>query len=82
MADVSWDNGSGPRRTQLRILGDDTRGYILMGAFALSDQDEMEFWFATLDEAKGAAQKLGVPAHAWGDVTTVEQVGVRRPGER
>jgi hypothetical protein len=67
---------------QLRILGDDTRGYMLMGAFALSGEDETEFWFATLDEAKGAAEKFGVPAEAWGDVTTVDQVGVRRHAGR
>lgn len=71
-ADLTWDDERGSHHTQLRILGDDNRGYLLMGGFELADDGE--FWFGTLAEAKEAALELGVPIDAWGDVTDASQV--------
>lgn len=73
-ADLSWESDGRLRSAQLRILGDDTRGYLLMGAFELAANDELEFWFATVDEAKDVAARLGVPRESWIEVTTASQV--------
>jgi hypothetical protein len=71
-AELSWDDDDGSHHTQLRILGDDARGYLLMGAHQLAG--DREFWFPTLQEAKDEALALGVPRAAWNEVTTPRQV--------
>ncbi len=78
-AELSWIKDGESRHTQLRILGDDTRGYLLMGAFEAAG--DREYWFATLDEAIDEAAALGVPHAAWSDVTQPSDVTpeVRRP---
>ena len=73
-ADLSWERNGRLHSAQLRILGDDNRGYLLMGAFELAAADELEFWFATVAEAKDVAASLGVPRESWMDVTTASQV--------
>jgi hypothetical protein len=60
------------QRRQLRILGDDARGYLLAG---LPDRTvEDDFWFPTLAEAKKAGERLGVQSDRWADLDSVDQV--------
>lgn len=59
---------------QLRILGDDRRGYLLAGLLGIPRLEEEEFWFGTLREALDATARLGVPSDAWTDITGVDQV--------
>jgi hypothetical protein len=62
----------GAHRRQLRILGDDDRGYLIAG---LPDGIvEDDFWFPTLTEAKRAGQRLGVPIDRWAELESVAQV--------
>jgi hypothetical protein len=72
-AEHTWVADGVARHAQLRILGDDERGYLLMGAFDLLD-DEPEFWFATLDEAKAQSTRIGVPLDAWSEITSRTQI--------
>lgn len=51
----------------LRILGDDERGYLIVGDIEREAGRPLEdFWFPTLDEALTAAQRVGIPREAWG----------------
>jgi len=58
---------------QLRILGDDTRGYLLAG-IPEAELNDNEFWFSILDDALAAAERLGVSRDRWRDITDVRQV--------
>lgn len=62
--------GGQPR--QLRILGDDERGYLLAGYPEAPEADD--FWFRTLDEAFAHTDRLGVARSAWTEITAVDQV--------
>jgi len=59
---------------QLRILGDDRRGYLIAGLLGIPRVEEEEFWFGTLTEALDATARFGVPGDAWSDITAVGQV--------
>jgi hypothetical protein len=78
-AEITAEAADPPRRVQLRILGDETRGYLLIGLLALPHEADTEFWFATLDEAKEAAAAAGVAPAAWAEITDASQVA---PGPR
>jgi hypothetical protein len=68
VADVVLD-GDGPgrrRRLWLRILGDDLRGYLMVGDIDPAGGLELDdFWFPTLELALTAAERAGVPRPAW-----------------
>jgi hypothetical protein len=64
-------DGGQPR--QLRILGDDQRGYLLAGYPEAAAESE-DFWFCTLPEALGQAERLGVARSDWSEITAVDQV--------
>lgn len=56
----------GPIARWLRILGDDRRGYLLVGDVDPEVGPALEdIWFPTLDEAFAAAERVGVPRAAW-----------------
>jgi hypothetical protein len=74
-ADVYWNDRETVRCKQVRILGDDRRGYLLMGIWDFPEADSAEFWFATVTEAKDTAARFGVPVDAWKEVTSVSQLG-------
>ena len=67
-----------PERTdrthQLRIVGDDRRGYLLAGLSPLANSESAEFWFPTLSEAKRAAIPFGVDEGAWKRLESLGQV--------
>jgi hypothetical protein len=68
VAEVTLDvpAAGGPRRLWLRILGDDERGYLLVGDFGAEHGIELEdFWFPTLEQLLTAAESVGVPRDAW-----------------
>jgi hypothetical protein len=73
-ADVTLGSGADATRHQLRLLGDERRGYLLVGLAALPDGEDAEFWFATVEEAKQAAAEHGVRLEDWDDVRGVEDV--------
>jgi hypothetical protein len=59
------DGGSEATRW-LRILGDDKRGYLLVGDLEPNGAPVLEeFWFPSLEQAFGAAEAVGVPRAAW-----------------
>jgi hypothetical protein len=72
--DFTWEDEKGSHSAQVRILGDENRGYLLMGLERMPDADEQEFWFRTLDEARAAAAEYGVPADGWGDVGSADEL--------
>jgi hypothetical protein len=49
------------RELWLRILGDDDRGYLMVG-----DLDLADVWFPRLELALDEAERAGVPRSAWG----------------
>ncbi|HEY4099213.1 MAG TPA: putative quinol monooxygenase [Baekduia sp.] len=59
---------------QVRLLGDEARGYLLTGT--LPDLHNLldEIWFAELADALAAATRLGIPRDAWAAVTAVQDV--------
>jgi len=57
------------RPRELRILGDDDRGFIIAGAADLLAEDGSEFWFPTLIEALAAAEGLEVDPRTWEECT-------------
>jgi hypothetical protein len=67
--------GGTPAR-QLRILGDDRRGYLVAGLVGIPRLEEEEFWFGTLREALDATARFGVPGDAWTEITAVDQVQI------
>ena len=69
MAEVAGAEGGS---IQLRILGDESRGFLLVGGQGLADEDR-EFWFATLDDAIEAGKLLGARPEDW--------VRMSEPGE-
>jgi hypothetical protein len=71
-AAVSLPGTAASRATQLRILGDERRGYLLAGLADLPEPEE--FWFATLEEALAHAERHGVSRSAWSDITAVGEV--------
>ena len=62
--------GEGSR--QLRILGDEQRGYLLAGYRDAAGTED--FWFRTLSEALAQADRLGVARADWTEITAVDQV--------
>jgi hypothetical protein len=62
--------GEPPR--QLRILGDDRRGYLIAGLFAIAPEEEI--WSSTLDEALARAERAGVPPDAWREIADLGEV--------
>jgi hypothetical protein len=59
------------RTRQLRILGDDRRGYLVAGITGTANDGD--FWFRTLDEALSRAERLGVRRDEWTEITAVGQ---------
>ena len=50
----------------LRILGDDSRGYLLVGDLEYEEAPPIaEYWHPTLEQALDAAEAAGVPRAAW-----------------
>jgi hypothetical protein len=65
-AEVVFDPGAGRGVRWLRILGDDLRGYLLVGDLDPEGGPALtEFWHPTLDLALAAAAAVGVPPSAW-----------------
>jgi hypothetical protein len=64
---------------QLRLLGDDARGYLLAGLPAVAPPFALgEIWFETLAEAFAEAEAVGVSPDAWAEITRVDQVPLPR----
>jgi hypothetical protein len=59
---------------QLRIVGDDRRGYLLAGLDAISSDPEAEFWFAGLEAAQQAAVPFGVAVAQWSEIASLDDV--------
>jgi len=74
--DHRWEDENGVHTAQVRILGDDHRGYLVMGLERLPNGSDSEFWFRTLEEARAAAAGFGVPPDGWGDVGSVAELRV------
>jgi hypothetical protein len=77
-AELSWDDERGSHHTQLRILGDPVRGYLLAGWLEVAPDLDTEFWFASLEEAKVAAQELGVAPHGWVELVPATELTERK----
>jgi hypothetical protein len=74
-AEVRSRGPSGLVTHQLRIVGDDQRGYLLAGLSCVAgDDDDAEFWFATLEEAKRAAVRYGADELGWQPLDSLMQV--------
>jgi hypothetical protein len=69
--------GSGTDVGQLRILGDDRRGYLLAGLPVVTGDADAEFWFPTLKQAKRAAERMGVTESQWATIESLSQVNAR-----
>jgi len=52
----------------VRLLGDETRGYLLAGLPHLPELDGAEVWFPTLAAALAAGERLGVARESWTDL--------------
>lgn len=52
----------------LRVHGDEERGYLVIGLEDFADAD-VEFWFATLDDALRAAERAA-DVGGWEEVTS------------
>jgi hypothetical protein len=68
VADVVLEGDGPDRRRQLwlRILGDDLRGYLVVGDIDPAGSLELDdFWFPSLELALAAAERAGVPRAAW-----------------
>src|ERR1700704_6499756 len=67
VAEVSLAPVDGSEETRwLRILGDDNRGYLLVGDLEPDAAPALEeFWFPTVQQAFAAAESVGVPRAAW-----------------
>jgi hypothetical protein len=68
VAEVTLDlpAAGAPRRLWLRILGDDERGYLMVGDIGAEAGIELDdFWFPTLEEMMAAAERVGVARDAW-----------------
>jgi hypothetical protein len=61
---------------QIRILGDDQRGYLITGLADVPDGGD--FWFETLPEAIARAEALGVEVDGWTEITNVNDVSMLR----
>jgi quinol monooxygenase YgiN len=59
---------------QMRLLGDEDRGFLLSGTIPEYDQLLGEIWFGQLDDAFAAATRLGIPRDGWSAVSAVEDV--------
>jgi hypothetical protein len=57
--------GTGGKPVQIRLLGDESRGFLLVGGPGFVVDDDQEIWFATLEEAIGAGERLGARAEDW-----------------
>ena len=62
---------TGLRPRQVRLLGDDERGYLLTGLADVTDGGD--FWFATIGEAFARARELNVADDDWTEITEVGQ---------
>ena len=63
---------------QLRILGDEARGFLLAGTSGLPPADaESALWFASVEEAMQAAQEFGVELTAWTEIKSVGEASPR-----
>lgn len=69
---VADADGSHPR--QLRLLGDERRGYLLAGTLALPGGADAEFWFATVNEAFAAGEGFGVSRADWSRIERLDEV--------
>jgi hypothetical protein len=83
VAEVTLSGAAGGSRW-LRILGDERRGYLVVGDLEPAGAPALdEIWFPTLDEALGAAERAGVPRSAWGvdqaSASTITERARRRP---
>jgi hypothetical protein len=68
VADVVLDREGADRGVHLwlRILGDDLRGYLVVGDIDPAGGLELDdFWFPTLEVAITAAERAGVPRPVW-----------------
>ena len=64
VAEVAFPSQDGTR--WLRILGDDRRGYLLVGDLEPADAAPIsEYWHPSLELALDAAAAAGVPRSAW-----------------
>ena len=60
----------GGQTRQVRILGDEERGYLIAGISDLPE--EVEFWFRTLVEAFATASELGIRPDDWTSIDAVD----------
>lgn len=60
---------------QVRVLGDDQRGYLLVGIADLDeDGDGGDFWFRTMEQALARAERIGVRRDGWTEITDSSRV--------
>jgi hypothetical protein len=68
-----------PINRQVRILGDDVRGYLLVGLESPDRGGLDQLWFPTLSEAIAEAEQRGIPRTAWSDIASVAEVPLEPP---
>jgi hypothetical protein len=52
----------------VRLLGDNNRGYLLVGLAGSEEGGDEEFWFRTLDAAIASAAVRGISPSSWRDM--------------
>jgi hypothetical protein len=79
-AELIWKTEVGEVvRRQLRILGDEARGFLVAGFAGIPENDGDEFWYRTLAEAIEAEERLGVTPAAWIEIGSVGEVWIVDP---
>lgn len=73
-AEIAVVHDGRKRVCQVRILGDQARGYLLSGLAALPAAANEEFWFESLHEAQGQAARFGIPESEWEEISDVADV--------
>jgi hypothetical protein len=78
-ANAGWLDGLVIKWTSVRLLGDESRGYLMVGLPRLPGGDDYEFWFTTIDEAFAFARGLGVRDEDWVEILSVSEVRAGPP---
>ena len=53
---------------EMRLLGDDERGYLISGDVPGYEELLTDIWFANLDGALATARSLGIEASDWSEI--------------
>jgi hypothetical protein len=79
-AEAEWLDGLVIRWASVRLVGDESRGYLMVGLPRLPGGDDYEFWFTSIEEAFALARGLGVRDEDWIEILSVSEVRTGQPG--